>query len=584
MNNIDNLEDFFIMTNGFIIEKDFETTKLDFISRIPSNALYHFDLFEYDNLFYVIPIHKEIIRRCEFLENIVDEYPSFGSSVVMATYDSIIKGFFDVTYFTNAVINMMILLREKYNDSKYSYEIEQNILNLSPQIDIPLHSFLNTHHAIFCYFKFYSIERDFTMSMLVKTFHTTFPKNPNEKLFDDYFGFHNGNETARDMGKFESTIFDYDRVKLNVIGNVLHTDEYDTRKFISGNGDKLIDMEQIPTRDYTYLKLMFWNLSFDRSKHILVKTKNSDDRLSYYKKYLDVDGILFLNYDRNYFPRGTNLRVIGFNNPGTDFDDRIENIVFDESLRELKDHYCNKYKNIKSITFLGDIDIIFNRFCSLSSIEKLNMPKKVRLIDSFFLFGCKNIKELTVNEVEKIGSFFIYQSNIEKLIIDTRYLKSIGEAFAFSSKITNIDLSCDILVDIGLGFMHGCKQLKTAKFNFPKVKMIEERFLANCTSLEEFELILTDNTSSIENSFLRNAKSLVKFNMPFWPPIIGDEFLTSAGSIMSIPHVSSNIIKIGNKFLKGAKNLRTFTMSSQPWTGDEFMSDCPSLISKKVFI
>lgn len=593
MKNTKELEDFFIANNGFTIKKDFGATKLDFISRISPHTQYHFDMFEYDNLFYVIPIDKEIIKRCEFLDNIINQYPSFGSSVVTATSDIIVAGFFDVTYFVNAVINMMTMLKIKYGlikekDSYFQDYIigeEAKITGLCPFDDIPIHSFLNTHHAIFSYFRFYSIERDYTLNMLGLVFDEIFPKNPNTAVFDNYFGFHNGNETARDMSKFRSIQFEYDPIDLDTIGSIINTNEYDVNEFVSGSGNKLINMPKIPTRDYTYLKLMFWKLTFNRSKHVLVKTENSDDRLSKYKRYLNIDDNLFMQYDNQYTPNGTNLQVVGFKNIDIDFNDRMEHIVFDKSLEKIREGYCTGFRKLKSITFLGDIDTIPADFCNLSSIEQVNL-KRVKKIGSRFLAGCKNIKNLDINNVEEIENDFIAISDIERLIINTSSLRSIGNSFAFYSKIINIDLSCDFVKSIGESFMSHCRKLKIARFRFPLLTAINNNFLSECVLLTEFELIASE-AQSIGDMFLYNAKSLVKFNMPYWPKIIEDDFLGNAKSITSIPHVdkTSNIETIGKRFLKGAISLTTFTISSQPRSvGEDFMSDCTSLISKKIFI
>lgn len=582
------------------MNKKFENMKIDFISRIPSNFPYYFDLFEYNNIFYVIPIHKEIAERCSFLKGIIDKYPSFGSSAVMATYNSIIEGFFDAEYFVHAVINMMILLKVKYGlveldnyekeyidyDENYYYKTERDLVNLCPINDIPIHSFLNTHHAIFCYFKYYSIEDHFTLSMLANVFNRMLPGNPTDNLFNNYFGFHNGNEVPRDMSKFNSNRFIYNKIDLATIGDIVNDEEYDEMEFVSGNGSKLVDMDVIPMKDFPYLKLMFQNLPFERSKHIMVKTTKSDDRLSKIDRYLDIDDVLYLKYDSKYkIPSGVNLKVIGYDRIRTDFDDKINNIIFDEKLRELEVKYCYKFKNIKTITFLGDIDSIPIDFCSNSSVEQVNL-KNVKLIDSFFLSGCGNIKELIINGVEKIGLNFIAHSAINKLDINTHSIKSVGSFFARSSKIVNIDLLWDNVTYIGDHFMDQCKSLSSAKFNFPKLKYIPDKFLSECSSLQKFELILTHETAYIGNKFLYDAKSLTKFIMPIWPYVIKDDFLGLAKNLVSISHVGneSKINVIGNRFLKGAVGLHTFSISNQPFIiGEEFMSDCPLFVNKNVF-
>lgn len=101
-------ESYFYFNNGFEINKNFEETKKNIISNIGlTDISYYFEIFEYQNLFYVIPFNETIFNKSNLLANIyADKLPYFETNITTACSKTIKEDFFNIRFFIKTIITI----------------------------------------------------------------------------------------------------------------------------------------------------------------------------------------------------------------------------------------------------------------------------------------------------------------------------------------------------------------------------------------------------------------------------------------------------------------------------------------------
>jgi hypothetical protein len=591
------MEEIFYEKNGFDLKDSFSSIVDSFISKIPNESEYYFDMFEYDNLFWVIPIHRGIAEQGGILQQTITKYPSFGTSVTMATYGSIIEGFFNPRYFVKMVIGILHLLALELGvETKIKNPVLLELKNIAK--NMPKHSFFNTHQTVFNYFKFYDIVWKSAFEKIGEIFCSIgFPLS--DDFFNRYLGFSNGNFIGRNLDGFRK------------IGVCQSEGSVDDLPFGDGfqhhfdflgdiNSGKLNFLKDINSYDAKYLKANFSLLDFNSSYNIFIKGDVYDDLLeNNVSRYFVADGVYITKggivastgkktiYKTKYHE---NLSVFGFSSYQSGLlPFNAENIRFDETLKEISTPQyglsSGNFSVIKTVVLPREMETIGDSFFgSLGTLTNIEMPEKVKTIGSYFLSGVYALKKIEIKDVEKIGYGFLENSNLEEIEFDSPSLEDIGNSFLCNMhKLSKIDIFLPKLKEIPDFCMIRCKMLRTARFIFPELQKIGFGFMRFCDVLENFTLMTGENFRKIGDNFLIDCQKLSSFQMDVWPTDIGDAFLSGAASLKKLDNVfGSRTFKIGKNFLKNAVSLEEFNQTCEPrYIGEGFLEGCSSLIIKK---
>lgn len=194
----------------------------------------------------------------------------------------------------------------------------------------------------------------------------------------------------------------------------------------------------------------------------------------------------------------------------------LKTLVYDEiinyvHLKFYRSFFGSNSNTIRIVIFPRILVDIPDFFCVSSSVEKVTMPKTLTRIGKYFLSNCKMIEKIEINDVKSIGANFMNESGVKNITFNTKCIMIIEGSFMRYSHIVNIDLNLPYLVNVQDYFMHCCKSLITAKFNFPSVTRIGSHFLSECEELIDFECNISGKIISIGNYFLRGTTRDLKF-------------------------------------------------------------------------
>ena len=179
---------------------------------------------------------------------------------------------------------------------------------------------------------------------------------------------------------------------------------------------------------------------------------------------------------------------------------------------------------LKKVTISDNIKLITYGLFSGSSIEEINL-KNVETIDGFAFYECRNLKNVDISNVIKIGTCAFCQTGLQKVTISTCTKKISSEAFSSCADLSTVEIlgnpeigissfsNCQNLEKVTLSddiysipseVFKSCKGLKT--INLSNITIIESNAFSGCSSLEEVEFgsIKTIGNSAFENTNLKN--------------------------------------------------------------------------------
>ena len=115
----------------------------------------------------------------------------------------------------------------------------------------------------------------------------------------------------------------------------------------------------------------------------------------------------------------------------------------------------------------------------IESLESIDLPRTITVIEEGYLAGCPNIESVEIGDLKlshtKIGDSFCEGcTNLHTLVLPD-CIDSIGANFCTSSKLESFDARN--IKYIGDNFLENCVELQDITFNC--IKKIGERFLEN---------------------------------------------------------------------------------------------------------
>lgn len=467
----------FLINNGFKIETDFNNTKEKFISIIGDQKFYY-DLFQYHNHFYVIPISKKLIGKSNLLTTIFDGeemiFPTFQTNIVSALSLTIPDIYFDVDFFVESVIGIIEFIdeNETFLDNLFitptnSYAMRQVQLSFCKgiaSIEISDQVFADTHLMIFKFFRYYEFFYkgvDVGIEIVRKIFGFRANRTFTEDFVKSFYGFVDGVYT----GKTDPYIGEKNKIgKTSELSKLeLSKQRIFSEKTFSENYE-IEFLDNCSHVNYEYLRFNFPEInSFTISRHILIKTENSDENLSMVYTYIEIDGEFFTD-------------IFSANKSLLDLD-------------EEKEINCVKISGFKEVDtplsfFLlhtGPKKLVF-----LNSLEKLSLPVELaEITEEIFIEG--PLKEIPDNRME-----------------DYYKLKSLR----LPDSITKIGNDC----------LSGCISLEN--FTFPEnLIIVGKNVLYNCPKLTKiilpkFLIVFSENFLGLEPPLSRYREGIDEITLP----------------------------------------------------------------------
>lgn len=178
----------------------------------------------------------------------------------------------------------------------------------------------------------------------------------------------------------------------------------------------------------------------------------------------------------------------------------------------------------QKIAFSNDItEIPVWAFAIISSLEEVKLNSRVRVIHDNAFFGCKNLKEVNLNNVEDVGENSFKFTAVERLKLEN--VKCIRDfAFANCAHLQYVEMSekIDFIGDfafskdtalvecsipsgrIGVGAFMDCPKLE--KVSLGQITFIGKDAFLDCSSLQSIEI--PSSVDEIEEEAFLGCKNL----------------------------------------------------------------------------
>lgn len=224
-------------------------------------------------------------------------------------------------------------------------------------------------------------------------------------------------------------------------------------------------------------------------------------------------------------------------------------------------------ENLEKITFTGlsNVEKIGNNFLSNNdSLTEIDLSALVNL--KSFGNNCfnklTNIKKINLNglnNIESIGTYFMYNNNTLK----TLYLPVLPN-----------------LKSIAYAFLKNCGELKNINLNTPNLTSINDEFLCNCSSLEQFDFSLLPNLKTIGTNFCAHTTNLNSADLSSWTKLesINNHFFYNSGiQYIKFPDIILNTTGLPAAFLMDCRNIKTVDLnifSNVTRINEKFLGGC----------
>lgn len=178
----------------------------------------------------------------------------------------------------------------------------------------------------------------------------------------------------------------------------------------------------------------------------------------------------------------------------------------------VKTYQLKKYNGIeKEIVIPEFVDGIEVRaiggdcFKDNETVEKVTLPKSIKVIMSYAFSGCIKLKQINLEEVEYIGAYAFISTNIKKVIM--KNIEEIGmSAFSNCTELQEVIIENSIKI-IGREAFENCKKLN--KVVLPEsLEQIQNHAFEGCPNIVEF--LMPNNVRIGLNTFDEKVRDLLK--------------------------------------------------------------------------
>ncbi|QKX38296.1 leucine-rich repeat domain-containing protein [Metamycoplasma hominis] len=195
------------------------------------------------------------------------------------------------------------------------------------------------------------------------------------------------------------------------------------------------------------------------------------------------------------------------------FNSVIQSVTIPGSVKEIGESAFSGCRNIKEVFLNEGLEKIGAGAFNYTRIESINIPGSVKEISGSAFSWCENLKEVILNEgLEKIGAFAFYDTNIESITIPDS-VKEIGKGALYIWNIRsifinpnnkNFEINDNFFIDKNNKKILEYLDKKTTKVTIPgSVKEIGEWAFSDCKYLRE--VILNEGLEKIGTGVFSNT-------------------------------------------------------------------------------
>ncbi|MBO5453437.1 MAG: leucine-rich repeat domain-containing protein [Clostridia bacterium] len=241
--------------------------------------------------------------------------------------------------------------------------------------------------------------------------------------------------------------------------------------------------------------------------------------------------------------------------------------------------YCQKLKNVK----LGSVEEICQRaFYLCSSLEKLEFPATLKIFDGSAFNNCSKLGEITVDASNKyftVEDGVVYNKNKTKLVYAPEgsskksydvpgSVKEIGICAFYNTKADSVKLSSGLEKIDDSAFYNSA----LTKIVIPdSVKEIGEYAFAFSSKLKNLEI--GDSVTKIGKASFSNCALLEAITIPDSVEVVGDYAFEHCKSAKTLK-MSKNITKIGIYAFYKCENITPLKLSSKVDVGTFAFKGC----------
>ncbi|MGC7176050.1 leucine-rich repeat protein, partial [Metamycoplasma hominis] len=201
----------------------------------------------------------------------------------------------------------------------------------------------------------------------------------------------------------------------------------------------------------------------------------------------------------NFFIDKNNKKILAY------LDKKTTKVTIPNNVKEIGEGAFSGCRNIKEVILNEGLEKIDSGAFQDTNIESITIPDSVEEIGKYAFYNCTNLKEVTLNEgLEKIGTGAFGGTNIESITIPDSIKEIDDWAFDFSiishisinSNNKNFEIKDNFFIDKNNEKILAYLDKKITKVTIPgSIKEIGKRAFSNCKYLKE--VILNEELEKI---------------------------------------------------------------------------------------
>lgn len=176
--------------------------------------------------------------------------------------------------------------------------------------------------------------------------------------------------------------------------------------------------------------------------------------------------------------------AVNMQDANTPFASTLTQISFGEDVIRIPNSLCSGLTQLTSVTLPDSLREIGEYAFQGSGITSIQIPEKVRVIETGNFSNCKSLKEITLNpEIETLGTSAFYNCTALEEINIPNNVDSIGSsAFSYCTTLTSVTIP-DRVRTIGNYAFSSCSQLKDLSIG-KSVQEIGSNAFEKCSALD----------------------------------------------------------------------------------------------------
>lgn len=228
-----------------------------------------------------------------------------------------------------------------------------------------------------------------------------------------------------------------------------------------------------------------------------------------------------------------------------------------------------KQKELKSVTFLGNVKVIAEYLFRNSGLTSVTLPGTVEEIRDYAFYG-NNLTEIDLpSGLTKIGSYAFNNNKLTALTIPAS-VKEIDSS-CFPTSLTSLTILTKQLDSVGDYAFSGVKAAFTIS---AVITEIGKSAFSSCSGLTE--LTLLDGSASIGNYAFVNCTALTKVTLPDSVKELGEYAFKGCTALTTIT-LSDKLTGLGESTFEGCTALIEISLVNITKIGEKAFSNCTSL-------